>query len=83
LLLLQEKKSSIEFASPPRKEITYGICFSSKKEITYGICLFSKKEITYGISPSIIILYYPSGIILKYFSPILSLDRILLELESR
>jgi hypothetical protein len=25
LLLLQEKKSSMEFASPPRKEITYGI----------------------------------------------------------
>jgi hypothetical protein len=61
----------MEFASPPRKEITYGICFSSKKEITYGI------------SPSRIILYYPSRIILKYFSQILSLDRILLELESR
>jgi hypothetical protein len=61
----------MEFASPPRKEITYGICFSSKKEITYGI------------SPFRIILYYPSRIILKYFLPILSLDRILLELESR
>jgi hypothetical protein len=34
-------------------------------------------------SPPRIILYYPSRIILKYFSPILSLDRILLELESR
>jgi hypothetical protein len=35
----------MEFAFPPRKEITYGICFSSKKtspprkEITYGIIL--------------------------------------------
>jgi hypothetical protein len=41
----------MEFASPPRKEITYGIC--------------------------------PTRIILKYFSPILTLDRILVELESR
>jgi hypothetical protein len=35
----------MEFASPSRKEITYGICFSSKKtspprkEFTYGIIL--------------------------------------------
>jgi hypothetical protein len=46
LLLLQEKKSPMEFASPPRKKSTMEFCFSSKKEINNGICFSSKKEIT-------------------------------------
>jgi hypothetical protein len=63
----------MEFASPPRKEITYGICFSSKKRNRLWNLLFlqEKKSPMEFASPP------------RKKSPILSLDRILLELESR
>jgi hypothetical protein len=47
LLLLQENVSSKK-TSPPRKEIIYGICFSSKKTSSKKTSP-PRKEITYGI----------------------------------
>jgi hypothetical protein len=77
----------MEFASPPRKEIIYGICFSSKKRNhLWNLLLLQEKKspMEFASPPRKKSLWnYPSRIILKYFSPILSLDRILLELESR
>jgi hypothetical protein len=63
----------MEFVSPPRKEIMYGICFFSNKRnhLCNLLLLQEKKSPMEFASPP------------RKKSPILSLDRILLELESR
>jgi hypothetical protein len=63
----------MEFASPPRKEITYGILLllqEKKSPMEFASPPRKKSTMEFASPP-------------RKKSPILSLDRILLELESR
>jgi hypothetical protein len=75
----------MEFASPPRKEIIYGICFSSnKKNHLWNFASPPRKKSPMEFaSPPRKKSTMEFASLPRKKSPILSLDRILLELESR